>query len=53
MALDGEEVAGFAETHLPAKSTLVAIALGLMLYFVSIRRRIIRGEAGPPTADPS
>ncbi|MBI1784209.1 amino acid permease [Candidatus Sumerlaeota bacterium] len=34
--------------HLPALATLGAILLGVGLYFAVIRRRILRGEAGPP-----
>jgi hypothetical protein len=41
-------LAGIATQHLPAISTAIAIAVGLVLYFVVIRRRLVRGEAGPP-----
>jgi amino acid transporter len=34
--------------HLAAKSTLVGVAAGAILYFSLIRGRIRRGEAGPP-----
>jgi amino acid transporter len=34
--------------HLPAKSTLVAIGVGIAIYSLFIRGRLVRGEAGPP-----
>lgn len=39
---------GIATQHLPALSTAIAIAVGIVLYFGLIRRRLVRGEAGPP-----
>ena len=42
------QVTGLQETHLPAKSTLFAIVLGIVAYSVSIKRKIDRGAAGPP-----
>jgi amino acid transporter len=39
---------GFDETHLPAKSTLVAILFGIVVYFILIRKKITAGNAGPP-----
>jgi amino acid transporter len=42
-------LAGIATQHLPALATAIAIALGIVLYFGVIRRRLVRGEAGPPT----
>ena len=42
-------LAGIATQHLPALSTAIAIAAGLVVYFGVIRRRLVRGEAGPPT----
>jgi amino acid transporter len=41
-------VEGMDETHLPAKSTLVAFLIGLSIYAFIIRRRIKKGTAGPP-----
>lgn len=41
-------LAGIATQHLPALSTAIAIAVGIVLYFGLIRRRLLRGEAGPP-----
>jgi len=35
-------------SHLAAWSTLVGIGVGTVLYFTLIRRRIARGQAGPP-----
>ena len=37
-----------AIAHLPAKSALAACAIGAAIYIVVVRRRIARGEAGPP-----
>jgi amino acid transporter len=34
--------------HLPAKSTLVAISIGIGIYVLFIRGRLVRGQAGPP-----
>ena len=42
-------LAGIKTEHLPALSTAIAIAVGIALYFGLIRRRLLRGEAGPPT----
>lgn len=36
------------ETHLPAKSTLVAFLIGLSIYAFIIRERIKKGTAGLP-----
>jgi amino acid transporter len=40
---------GIQTQHLPALSTAIAIAMGVVLYFVLIRPRLLRGQAGPPT----
>jgi amino acid transporter len=40
---------GIATQHLPALSTAIALAAGLVVYLGVIRRRLARGEAGPPT----
>ena len=42
-------LAGIQTQHLPALSTALGIAVGLVLYLGVIRRRLVRGEAGPPT----
>lgn len=42
-------LAGIATQHLPALSTAIAIAVGILLYFGLIRHRLLRGQAGPPT----
>lgn len=42
------QIEGMDETHLPAKSTLVAFLIGLSIYAFIIRRRIKKGTAGPP-----
>jgi amino acid transporter len=39
---------GIQTEHLPAQSTAVAIAGGIAVYFVLIRPRLLRGQAGPP-----
>jgi len=39
---------GIATLHLPALSSAVAIGVGIVLYFGLIRRRLLRGKAGPP-----
>ena len=52
LTLPSTEVEGLAETHLPAKSTLVVLALGTLLYLGFIRKRIVLGKAGPPQLPP-
>lgn len=42
-------LAGIQTQYLPALSTAIAIAVGVALYFGLIRRRLKRGQAGPPT----
>jgi amino acid transporter len=44
------EIPGWTDRHIPAKATSVAILLGLLLYLFWLRKRIQRGEAGPPVA---
>jgi amino acid transporter len=34
--------------HMPAKATTLAFAVGIILYALLIRGRLLRGEAGPP-----
>jgi amino acid transporter len=41
-------IEGMSETHLPAKSTLVAFSLGIILYILLIRKRINKKKAGLP-----
>ncbi len=48
LTIPANEVEGMTETHMPAKSTLMAIFIGLVFYFTVIKSRIDRGEAGPP-----
>jgi len=48
LTIPENRVAGMQETHLPAKSTLIALILGIFVYLVFIRSRIISGAAGPP-----
>jgi len=49
LTLPPTPLAGIKTQHLPALSTAIAIAIGVVLYFGLIRRRLKRGEAGPPT----
>jgi amino acid transporter len=41
-------LAGIRSQHLPALSSGVAITAGIAIYLGLIRRRLLRGEAGPP-----
>jgi hypothetical protein len=40
---------GIETRHLPALSTAIAIVTGIAIYLGLIRRRLLRGEAGPPS----
>lgn len=40
-----------AIAHLPAKSTLAACVIGAAIYFLVVRGRIARGQAGPPRSE--
>jgi hypothetical protein len=51
LVLPETEIPGWADRHIPAKATTVAILLGLLLYLFWLRRRLLRGEAGPPRLD--
>ena len=48
LVLPETEIPGWADRHIPAKATSIAILLGLLLYLFWLRRRLLRGEAGPP-----
>jgi amino acid transporter len=48
LVLPETEIPGWTDRHIPAKATTVAILLGLLLYLFWLRRRLLRGEAGPP-----
>jgi hypothetical protein len=37
--------------RMPAKATTTAVIVGAVLYAMLVRRRILRGEAGPPAVD--
>jgi amino acid transporter len=41
-------VAGIATQHLPALSTAAAVAVGIAVYALAIRPRLLQGTAGPP-----
>jgi len=43
-------LAGIQTQHLPALSTTVGVALGMIIYAVLVRPRLLRGEAGPPNS---
>jgi len=48
LVLPETEIPGWTDRHIPAKATSIAILLGLLLYLFWLRRRLLRGEAGPP-----
>jgi amino acid transporter len=50
LTIPATNIEGSSETHLPAKYTLVATFIGVVVYVVRIRKRINRGEAGPPVS---
>ena len=48
LAIPPTETPGWTDRHIPAKATSIALLAGIIIYAVSIRQRIGRGEAGPP-----
>jgi uncharacterized membrane protein len=48
LTVPSTHITGMNETHLPAKSTFVALLAGTILYLSVVRGRIIRKNAGPP-----
>lgn len=46
-------IPGMQETHLPAKSTFVALIAGTVLYFSIVKGRINKKNAGPPISNNS
>jgi len=48
LAVPGTETPGWTDRHIPARATLTAILVGVLIYGILIRRRILRHEAGPP-----
>ncbi|MFZ4628919.1 MAG: APC family permease [Blastocatellia bacterium] len=48
LVLPETEIPGWTDRHIPAKATSIAILLGLLIYLFWLRRRLLRGEAGPP-----
>jgi len=48
LTLPATQIPGLSETHLPAKSTFMAILFGIGIYFWIIKKRINAGLAGPP-----
>jgi amino acid transporter len=48
LTIPATPIAGIRTQHLPAISTTAGIALGIILYALFVRPRLLRGEAGPP-----
>jgi len=48
LTIPANRMGGINETHLPAKSTFIALMAGIAVYIFIIRPRIRRGQAGPP-----
>jgi amino acid transporter len=48
LAIPSTETPGWTDRHIPAKATSIALLAGIIIYAVSIRQKIVRGEAGPP-----
>lgn len=48
LAVPETETPGWSDRHIPARATLIAILVGVVIYGILIRRRIVRHEAGPP-----
>lgn len=46
------EIDGLRIKHLPAVSALIVVLAGIVLYFLSVRRKINKGIAGPPDETP-
>jgi amino acid transporter len=51
LTIPNAEVTPGAISHLPAKSTLAACAIGAAIYFLVVRERIVQGKAGPPRSE--
>lgn len=49
LAIPPTPLPGIQTQHLPALSTTVGVVLGVVIYAVLVRPRLLRGEAGPPT----
>jgi amino acid transporter len=48
LTLPATHVPGLQETHLPAKSTFIALIAGTFIYLFIVKRRIENKKAGPP-----
>jgi len=48
LTIPANKIAGLQETHIPAKSTFIALVAGIAVYIFIIRPRIRKGQAGPP-----
>jgi len=48
LCIPDTKIEGMEELHLPAKSALMAMLLGIVIYFVSVNKRIKKLNAGPP-----
>ena len=51
LTVPSTHITGMNETHLPAKSTFVALLAGTILYLSVVRGRINTKKAGPPRTD--
>jgi uncharacterized membrane protein len=51
LTVPATHIPGMQETHLPAKSTFVALLAGTILYLSVVRGRINTKKAGPPMTD--
>jgi amino acid transporter len=49
LTIPATPIAGIRTQHLPALSTTAGVVLGIAIYTVLVRPRLLRGEAGPPT----
>ena len=48
LSIPDTKIEGMEELHLPVKSLLAAALLGTVIYFISVRKRITKLNAGPP-----
>jgi amino acid transporter len=48
LTIPANQISSIKDTHIPAKSTFVALVTGILVYFIIIRSRIKSGQAGPP-----
>ena len=48
LTIPATPIDGIRTQHLPAMSTSAGIVLGVVIYLILVRPRLLRGEAGPP-----